>query len=316
MKILIAFDGSDCARAAIDDLAVAGLPKDVEAVVVSVADVWAPLLDPDPPPADRLANPAIQMLTEKSRKRAQEAFEEARELCERGAERVRGVFTGWNVRGEAVAGSPYAMLIRRAAELDVDLVVVGSHGRSAVGRAVLGSVSQKVMQHAHCSVRIGRGSAGEGKVSVRAAKILIGVDGSVGAATAVSAVAGRAWAAGSEVRAVCAWESGAPPFLYPGSRLIADSAVAAIARTGQEELLVGRTLAAVAEEIGRPGLTVTTAVREGDAKQVLLSEAREWGADCIFVGAQGLTLIERFLIGSVSAAVAARAHCSVEVIRS
>ena len=316
MKVLIAFDGSECARAAIDDLALAGLPEDVEAVVMSVADVWAPLLDPNPPPTDRLANPAIRMLTEKSRKRAEAAFVEARALCVSGAARVRGIFGGWKVRREPVAGSPYDVLIGRARELDVDLVVVGSHGRSAVGRAVLGSVSQKVLQHAHCSVRIGRGSVERDKGVNRPARVLIGVDGSVGAATAVAAVAGRHWTAGSEIRAVCAWDFRAPPFMYPGSKLADDPAVGGIAGTEDEERYVRRTLAAVAQEIQKPGLTVTTALREGDAKQVLPREAQEWGADCIFVGAQGLTLIERFLIGSVSSAVAARAHCSVEVIRA
>jgi len=49
---------------------------------------------------------------------------------------------------------------------------------------------------------------------------------------------------------------------------------------------------------------------------VLLREAEEWAADCIVVGAQGLKRLQRLFIGSVSASVAARAGCSVEVIRS
>ena len=40
------------------------------------------------------------------------------------------------------------------------------------------------------------------------------------------------------------------------------------------------------------------------------------GASCIFVGAKGLRSVERFLTGSVSASVAARAHCSVELVRT
>jgi nucleotide-binding universal stress UspA family protein len=55
---------------------------------------------------------------------------------------------------------------------------------------------------------------------------------------------------------------------------------------------------------------------EIEVHQVLLcSEAESWGADSIFVGSRGLSGMERFLIGSVSFGVAARAHCSVEVIR-
>jgi nucleotide-binding universal stress UspA family protein len=47
---------------------------------------------------------------------------------------------------------------------------------------------------------------------------------------------------------------------------------------------------------------------------LLIAEAESWGADCIFVGARGMGRIGRFLLGSVSSAVAARAHCSVEVV--
>jgi len=54
----------------------------------------------------------------------------------------------------------------------------------------------------------------------------------------------------------------------------------------------------------------------GDPKRVLVEESKRWGADCIFVGSMGFSnRVERFLIGSVSSAVAARAHCSVEVVR-
>jgi nucleotide-binding universal stress UspA family protein len=46
-----------------------------------------------------------------------------------------------------------------------------------------------------------------------------------------------------------------------------------------------------------------------------VNEANAWKADCIFVGARGLTHIKRFFMGGVSTAVAAQAHCSVEVVR-
>jgi nucleotide-binding universal stress UspA family protein len=72
---------------------------------------------------------------------------------------------------------------------------------------------------------------------------------------------------------------------------------------------------AVADELRSTGLSVTADVQEGDPKQVLVQEAEKWSADCIFVGAKGHSGMERFLLGSVSASVAAHAHCSVEVVR-
>jgi nucleotide-binding universal stress UspA family protein len=64
-------------------------------------------------------------------------------------------------------------------------------------------------------------------------------------------------------------------------------------------------------------MTVSSVIEPGDPKQVLVRHAEEFGADCIFTGATGTSSrIERFVLGSVSAAVAARAHCSVEVVRA
>ena len=57
-------------------------------------------------------------------------------------------------------------------------------------------------------------------------------------------------------------------------------------------------------------------VKEREPKALLCSEAEDLMADCIFVGARGMGRLERFLIGSVSSGVAARAHCSVEVVRA
>lgn len=82
-----------------------------------------------------------------------------------------------------------------------------------------------------------------------------------------------------------------------------------------ERAWMSKTVEAMAAPLRTQGLTVSSVIKEGDPKHVLLDEAEHWGADCLFVGARGLSGVERFLLGSVSAAVAARAHCSVEVVR-
>jgi nucleotide-binding universal stress UspA family protein len=65
-----------------------------------------------------------------------------------------------------------------------------------------------------------------------------------------------------------------------------------------------------------PGIEVITELIEGNPKSELLRAAEEWNADCIFVGSSGSSnTTDRFILGSVSAAVSSRAHCSVEVVR-
>lgn len=85
---------------------------------------------------------------------------------------------------------------------------------------------------------------------------------------------------------------------------------------GEEMELAEKIIEKSVQELRARELNVTSSILKGNPKHVLVEEAEKWGADCIFVGSTGLSRLERFLLGSVSAAVVARAHCSVEVIRA
>jgi nucleotide-binding universal stress UspA family protein len=69
------------------------------------------------------------------------------------------------------------------------------------------------------------------------------------------------------------------------------------------------------ERIAEPGLSVETAIREGDPRTEIVDAADEWKADLIVIGSHGRTGLKRLMLGSIAAAVVAHAHCSVEVIR-
>jgi nucleotide-binding universal stress UspA family protein len=70
-----------------------------------------------------------------------------------------------------------------------------------------------------------------------------------------------------------------------------------------------------AERLRSAGFDASTSVRDGDPKMVILDCATEWRADLIVVGSHGRKGLTRFVLGSVSEAVARRAHCSVEIAR-
>jgi len=301
MKVLIGYDGSPCSDAALQDLQRTGLPAEVEALVLSVADVFLP---PIPPPgSDSLDLPAIASLkaTHPHALHALEALEEAQALAQRAVERLRTLFPAWQVRAEAAADAPAWALIKKADAWQPDLVMVGSHGRSALGRLILGSVSQKVLAHARCSVRIARGRTDTSTAPVR---LILGVDGSRHAEAAVGVVAQRRWPSGSEAKVVMALES---------LKIIPARHFQATAE--EERVWAHKVVATTAETLRAAGLVVSTLVVDGDPKALLPREAERWQADSIFVGARGVRGVERFLLGSVSAAVAARAPCSVEVVR-
>lgn len=312
MKILIAYDGSTCADAALDDLQFAGLPRVGEAVIMSITEVWLP-----PPPGssyeilEQASIVRVPLDLKRVYAKGSLAVKEARALAERGAIRFRAFFPGWKVKTEASYGSPAWELVLKADKWRPDLVVVGSHGRSALGRFILGSVSQRVLTESRCSVRVARGRVRRARTPVR---ILIGIDGSDSANAALREVAQRRWPARTEARVVIV-DDPIEPTLVGGFMPAVAESVAVSNRIDQMELK--RIAAAGAKLIKSRNLRASTVVEQGDPKRVLPAIAESWGANCIFVGATGFSnRLERFLLGSVSAAVAARAHCSVEVVRA
>ena len=70
------------------------------------------------------------------------------------------------------------------------------------------------------------------------------------------------------------------------------------------------------EQLAVPGVHVQPVLDEGEPKEMLLKEARNWNASAIFVGARGIGRVERMLLGSVSYAAVAHAPCTVEVVRT
>lgn len=136
---------------------------------------------------------------------------------------------------------------------------------------------------------------------------MIGFDGSPDAEAAVETVAERVWPAGSAVRLVMA--VGDPlATAIPALRWVA-------AQDGEATAWWRRGLEDAVHRLSAAGLSVTPVIRRGDPRQVLVEEVRRWSADALVVGARGLRGIKRFLLGSVSTAVVARAPCTVEVVR-
>jgi len=302
MKLLIAYDGSSSADMALDDLLRAGLPAEAGAIVISVADIFIPRVA-----ASEGNDAKAAMLSYGSsavRRRLEQvshALEEARQWATTASERLRTQFPAWDVQTEVCGHSPAWAIIEKADEWKPDLIVLGSHNRSALGRLFLGSISQTVLTEARCSVRIARGGIERDPSPLQ---ILIGVDGSPGAEMAVAEAAKRAWPPDTKAHLVAALDRAMSTALDWTEEGFKDE------RAWLENILATST-----EKLHASGISVSEIVKEGDPKEVLVEEAGRRRADCIFLGARGIRGIERFLLGSVSTAVATRAHCSVEIVR-
>jgi len=307
MKVLIAYDGSDNAQLVLTELRRAGLPDIAEAVVLSVADVEMPTV-PDYAVSMTSANDRLNSVLRareqafydvvlRERNKAFLAVSDARQLALQASEQLKAAFPAWQVGAEAYADSPASAIIKKAEDWGADLIVVGRQGRSGLGDDTQGSVSRKVADKANCSVRVVGIHSLE---SIAPARLLVGLDGSPFAEKAARTIANRIWPLNSEVRLVTATK----PFGLYGAATYEQYHHAAEMQQHVETMLL------------ESGLKVSSVIKQGEAKRVLVAEAEAWDADCIFVGSRGLhSAVMRFFLGSVSTAVVANACCSVEVVR-
>src|SRR5215216_4792890 len=184
-------------------------------------------------------------------------------------------------------------------ELETGLIVLGSRGRGGIRRALIGSVSDSVVRHAHCPVLVVRW-----KPVVFPAKILVATDGSEEAALAAQSAADLAARTGSELHVT-----------HVGTALSHVECMGAVT----QELLdkeAKEVLEAQLERMREAGARVTEAhLMSGRADEEIIFRAEQVGADLVVVGSRGLGGVRRALMGSVSDSVVRHAHCPVLVVR-
>lgn len=308
MKVLIAYDGMHPVENLVNDFKKAGLPKNTTVSVVTVVDAFLP-------PAGAMSLPestinSIKASREAAQARIKNELATAKKGAAQVAKRIRASFPGWKVTAVAFGDfSPMWGIVKKADAWKPDLVVVGSHGASLVARFFLGSVARGVLIHARNSVRIVRA----GRRLKGPARLLIGMDGSYDSQKAVQKLSQRVWPKGTLVRFVTGFDQNMASALAFHRVPLAKKSI--YTKDLGEEGWIHQMTAPFAKKLERAGLNVSNVVKAGKPWKVLVKEAEKWKADCIFVGARGLGSIDRFLLGSVSSAVASRADCSVEVIR-
>jgi len=145
-------------------------------------------------------------------------------------------------------------------------------------------------------------------------KILIATDGSDHSKAAVNSVAERPWPQGSEVKIISAMEI---PYAPATEAWVApDSYYSELDRVAREQAEAAVKDAVERIESGKTSrLEITTKIISGSAREMILDEAERWDADLIVLGSHGYRGWQRFLLGSVSHAVATHANCSVEIVR-
>jgi nucleotide-binding universal stress UspA family protein len=147
MHVLVPTDGSDCAEAALRAVAARPWPEGTEIRVICVPEVPV------------LAGPYPYYPPEMVLEVAAANDTHAREAVQRGADILKKA--GLCVSEEVMEPreSPVRAVLAMADLWNADLIVMGSHGRRGFDRYVMGSASESVALHAHCSVEVERATA-------------------------------------------------------------------------------------------------------------------------------------------------------------
>lgn len=304
MNILFATDGSEYADYALDFMLRFPFPPDSIMTVLSVvSDI--PMLPAELDALDETQSEALNAAYK-------DLQEDAQKLVDRASARLRA--DGWQSETMVRTGKPVDQILRVAEEIDADLIVVGSHGMSRAQRFLLGSVSDRVLEYASCSVVIVKNKPGEampesiepGTNAVY--RIMLAYDVSDVSSEALKVCASFPLEEHSEIKVVNVMP------LITAYRQDVRQHINSIWM--QKKIIMQAELdkAVKSQQWATPD--VTTQLREApNVSAEILSAAEDAGSDLIMVGCKDKSHLQRFLLGSITQRMARYAECTVWAVR-
>ncbi|MBX0296140.1 universal stress protein [Haloarcula nitratireducens] len=264
-NILVPTDGSDCAQAAVGYAA--DLATRYEASVHALSVVDSRMLE-DGPQSDEV-----------TKERATIAERACNDLSESGISVEQAVRTD----------IPHKAILRYATEQGVDLIVMGTHGRTGVERYLLGSVTERVVRLSDAPVLTVK-TADDGGVTYPYTDILVPTDGSEGAEAAISPAIDVGNTYDARLHALSVIDTMALGLDVRSAGML--DALEESARSAVETIEKQATQASVSG--------VETAIEHGNPYRGIRAYVEEHDIDLVVMGTQGRSGIERYLLGSVA----------------
>lgn len=204
------------------------------------------------------------------------------------------------------SGAADAALLRVGEEVGATLIVTASRGLSGIVRMLLGSVAERVVRYAHCSVYIARTHA-------KTNRILVATDLSESSMPAVTAAAELAKKNSAGLIVLFALDVMPSPAMgltvpFGGVPIIPPPELVEQMRTSARAGLEGI--------VERLDVQADVRVIEGDAAATIIRTAESHNVDLVVIGTHGRTGLARVALGSVAEKVTRNAHASVLVVRS
>jgi nucleotide-binding universal stress UspA family protein len=280
--VVVGVDGSPGAVLAVDWAAADAHRRGARLELLYAETPTPPVVGLEPAPVVPLADEAVPHFLEEARQRVSVAWPDL------------------EVGLWPTVGGPASALIERSGHADI--VVVGAHGRSMIGRLLLGSVSHHVANHARCTAVVVRGD-----VKPAIAPVAVGIDDSPTARIALQVAFEEASARGVPLVVFHAWQDlpatgygvwTTPPELTDELRAEADR-------------LVSDALVGWPEKF--PDVEVHTRVEHNHPVTAVVVESEL--AQLVVLGAHGRGRFAGMDVGSVPSAAVREAMCPVMVVR-
>jgi hypothetical protein len=181
---------------------------------------------------------------------------------------------------------PYQDIVDHASKNNVDMIIMGTHGKTGMKRLMMGSVTAKVIGHAPCNILVLPLNA-----KVECKNVLIATDGSKYSEAAASEALGIAKRCGSSL------------------------IVISVASSEAEIASAKDNVNKVSEAAEKEGVKTTSVVTKGKPYEAIIETAKQKKADFIVVGSHGRTGLARLLMGSVTERVIGHAEAAVLVVK-
>jgi nucleotide-binding universal stress UspA family protein len=211
---------------------------------------------------------------------------------------------------DVVDGGPRDTLLHMAANLYAELIIMACHGEKSLQTMLLGSVCESLLGHALCPVLVAKKLT----TDCDSINIVVPVDHSRFSATALEWLMSQQWLKPIKIKLVHA----IPPL---SARLQKERNSDKAAQLTEELEQLHEDGSALLRYWG-PAIrqrldpaSLDFCVVEGDPRLAILEVAHGWPAHLIIMGSHGRTGLTKYLLGSVTTAVARHAQCSVEVVR-
>ena len=296
MRVVIALEPHVDPGWVAESIRIFPLADPLDIVLVSALDIPRPPLTSPGPAARRLYGGAIAGLRRDAQRGAETVVEA---ICPALQARAASVAV------RIVAGRPVPVILHSARSWNADLILVGSNGRGALSRAILGSVSDEVVRTAPCPVLVAK------RQVARFERMLVATDGSLHAEAALRFVAALPVPPTAELR-VCAVSE--TPGALPGSARDRRAAMLLLLAETEKRMAV-QAVARALEMLTALSCPIQSSVRHGDAGRELADEVHRWVPDLLVIGARGRTAGSEVALGRVTQSLLRQVACPMLVYR-